>query len=119
MLKVSVGWVAAVLVGAAFAGCAPTSHRFVTGPDGQQNVKIKCKTSASHKCTRRAEEVCGTYVTVEQLHLDPTGEIESTMTVRCNPPPPVPSLADLQSGKGSGQAPPATAPSGDAGPASP
>ena len=116
MLKALIGSMALVFICIAFAGCAPTRHLLVTGRDGKQNVKITCKTSTPHKCTRRAEEVCGTYVMVEPLHVDPKAEIEATMTVRCNPPPPVPTLAELQNDAGSaGNAAPATTPSSDAG----
>jgi hypothetical protein len=54
------------------------------------DTRIHCRTQTPHKCTKRAEEVCGSYAVIEPLHLSPETPVESTMVVHCNPPPVVP-----------------------------
>ena len=67
------------------AACTPTRHRRITGPDGETNVLIKCRTSAPEKCKIRAGEVCrGDYAVVDELHPDPRSNMELTMTVHCS-----------------------------------
>jgi hypothetical protein len=98
MLKTASGVMTSVAICAALVGCTATRHRPTTGPGGQKNTRIFCQTKTPHKCTMRANEVCGTYTVVEPLHLNPDDENESTMVVHCNPPPAVPAASSLPSG---------------------
>ena len=107
MLKVAMGLITAVVLFPTIVGCAPTRHRPTVGPGGQINTRIFCRTRTPHKCTNRAEDVCGSYTVVEPLHLNPEAEVESTMVVHCHPPPPVSPAASVMSGAA---AAPATAP---------
>jgi hypothetical protein len=115
MMKAMFGTMAAVVVCNALAGCALTSHRTVPGANGQTNVKIKCQERIRIKCTQRAEEVCGTYTIVEPMHLDPDDSSRATMTVHCNPQPPLPTKAELGAAGSPASASSSAAPSGDAG----
>ena len=114
MLRVLIGS-AALIVCSAVVGCSLTSHRSVPGPNGQKNVKIQCKERIRIRCTQRAEEVCGTYTIVEAMHLDTEDPSRATMTVHCNPLPPLPTKAELQAAGASAGASSASVPSGDAG----
>jgi len=93
MLRTATGLITAAAFCAALVACAPTRHRSTVGSGGQINTRIFCRTQTPHKCTKRAEEVCGSYTIIESLHLNPEAEVESTMVVHCNPPPPVPHRA--------------------------
>jgi hypothetical protein len=95
MLRTAIGVMTAVAFCAALVGCAPTRHRSTVGRGGQMNTRIYCRTETPHKCTKRAEEVCGSYTVIEPLHLNPEAEAEATMVVHCNPPPPVPRAAGV------------------------
>jgi hypothetical protein len=114
-----IGVMTAVAFCAALVGCAaPTHHRTTVGPGGQRNTRIFCRTETPHKCTRRAEEVCGTYTVVEPLHLNSEAAGEATMIVHCNPPPIVPPAAAMapSAARASTNADPAVSSSRDGGP---
>jgi hypothetical protein len=116
MPRVLIGSIAALVVCSAIVSCSVTSHRSVPGANGQTNVKIKCKERMRIRCTQRAEEVCGSYTMVEPMHLDPDDGTKATMTVHCNPLPPLPTKAELMGAAGApGSASPSAVPSGDAG----
>jgi hypothetical protein len=97
------------------AACSPTRHTSVVGPGGQRNTRIHCRTRTPHKCTLRAQEVCGTYSIVEPLHLDPEDAIESTMVVHCNPSTVPPAYAPPNQGAAATSAPPLATPLADGG----
>ena len=85
-MKRMLGLALATMTFCLLGGCSATHHRPTVGPGGQMNVLITCRTRTPQKCEIRAHEVCGTYSTVEPLHVSSEDPIESAMVVHCTPP---------------------------------